>query len=560
MTVNILCFLSQSAAVLSDDIISSLVLRYSQIFLISVRMVLIEIFIDITLTVCVIMLYRIIPERNSMMNFTVKHKIIILVSFLIILLSFGLSIANYLSGFEHTRNQLKENSLPLSTDNIYADIQKIIIEPSLISSMMANDTFVLNWFKEENKSSDKIVEYLAAIKEKYGFSDDFLASSVTGKYYTSEGFLEVLSPSKKDNDWYYRFCIQDKDHEVNIDNNELLDNNLLLFFNYKIHNESRELLGVVGVVFKTEYISKMFHKFREYYKLNVLLIDEKGSIKLSEQGITGANRNAERSKVAGMLPMVLEKKSNVFDYEENSREYLVKSKYIEELGLYLVVYVELEEFTASLQNRLIANIAISMLLSSLIILIILRTVMSYTRQLNLLAHHDVLTGLSNRRTFNHSFKMIWEQYQRSKRDTCLIFFDIDKFKDINDTLGHPLGDKVLVRVAELLRQQIRNTDYISRWGGEEFSVLLIDSRLEGAMMVADKLRNLIQTDVILNDLVKGSVTVSLGVTEFHVGDSVSDIMVRADVALYRAKQSGRNCVKSVVLGELESGVKDEINE
>ena len=503
------------------------------------------------------MLNRSTPGRSGKWNFTVTHKIVLLVSFLIVLLSFGLSITNYISGFEQTRKQLKENSLPLSTDNIYADIQKIIVEPSIIASMMASDTFVLDWFHTEEENSDKIVKYLDAIKNKYGFSEDFLVSGATERYYTGEGFLEVLSPTKPDNAWYYRFCKQDNNNEVNIDNNVLLDNKLLLFFNYKIYNNARKFLGVVGVVFKTEYISKMFHRFREYYKLNVMLIDEQGDIVLSEQGINGTDMHAERDKVAMMLPMVLHKKSNVFDFTDKSREYLVKSKYIKELGLYLIVYAQLEEFTVTLRNRLIANLAISMLLSSLIILIILRTVMSYTRQLNLLAHLDVLTGLSNRRTFNHSFNMIWEQYQRTRRNTCLLFFDIDKFKDINDKFGHPLGDKVLVRIAELLRQQIRNADYLSRWGGEEFSVLLIDSRLAGAMMVAEKLRTLIQTDKELCNLVDGCVTASFGVTDFQVGDSINEIMVRADMALYRAKQDGRNCVKSVVKEECSCGAKTE---
>ena len=477
------------------------------------------------------------------MKLSGKHKVVILVTFLILTLSFGLSIANYWSAFEQTRKQLKENSLPLSTDNIYSDIQKIIIEPSLISSVMASDTFVHDWFKTEDQNPDKIVKYLSAITQKYKFSNTFLVSSHTKKYYTNDGLLETLSPNKKNNMWYFRFINNFPSSEINIDNNELLDNKLLLFFNYKIFSDNKDLLGVTGVVFKTSYISEMFKRFKQYYKLKVFLMDKNGNIVLSEQGINNSKKLAEKAKMQALLPEVLRHKSAILDCDYNSKNYIIKSKYIKELNLYLIVQAELEQFTENDRNHLIANIIISLIITAIIIFIILRTFMSYTRQLSELANHDALTQLPNRRTFNESFKLIWKQYQQNKCTACLALFDIDNFKKINDTLGHPTGDKVLQQIAGLLTKHIRNTDYISRWGGEEFSILLINTNIVNAKIIIEKFRSTLENDHDLQEITGGTVTASFGLTSFSNGNSIKDITTLADNALYKAKIAGKNCVK-----------------
>ena len=477
------------------------------------------------------------------MKFNSRLKVVVLVSFLLVLLSVGISVSNYLSGFEQTRRQLRESSLPLSTDNIYADIQKIIIEPSLISSMMANDTFVHDWFSHENDSQEQIIKYLNTIKNKYGFYNTFLVSTQTLKYYTADGFLEVLSREKKDNAWYFRFSSEPPHHEINIDTNALIDNSLMLFFNYKIFNERNQLLGVVGVVFKTSYISSMFKRFREFYKLNVYLCDHEGTVTLSEQGINGERKVISKKKMNDIFPLLANRKSGIIDYEDDQGQYIIKSKYVDELGQYLIVEAALEKFTGELQHQLAVNLMLSLFVTIVVTLIILRTVLHYTRQLNKFAHHDTLTDLPNRRTFNENFMNIWNNYQRKHQDTCLVLFDIDDFKVINDTYGHQVGDKVLVRISNILQKQVRKTDYVSRWGGEEFSILLVNTDVDKAEQVAGKIRRSLEGDPVLRTIIESGITASFGVTAFTLTDSIKDIIDRSDVALYKAKQAGKNCVR-----------------
>ena len=123
-----------------------------------------------------------------------------------------------------------------------------------------------------------------------------------------------------------------------------------------------------------------------------------------------------------------------------------------------------------------------------------------------------------------------------------IFGDIDSFKLINDTYGHLVGDDVLKMVAKTLSGNIRAVDFIGRWGGEEFVLLITHVSGENLRNIAEKLRILVESSFLLLDETKLQVTVSMGATAVVAGDTVGSILKRADALMYRAKHSGKNCV------------------
>ena len=116
-------------------------------------------------------------------------------------------------------------------------------------------------------------------------------------------------------------------------------------------------------------------------------------------------------------------------------------------------------------------------------------------------------------------------------------FDIDLFKQINDRFGHKLGDDVLVEVCSLVKSQIRSSDFLARWGGEEFLIILPGQSLESAKNTAEKLRQMIENYNFPKTI---KLTVSFGVTEFLEGDTLQEIFARSDHNLYQAKSLGRN--------------------
>jgi diguanylate cyclase (GGDEF)-like protein len=164
------------------------------------------------------------------------------------------------------------------------------------------------------------------------------------------------------------------------------------------------------------------------------------------------------------------------------------------------------------------------------------------KQLMLAAATDPLTGLFNRRALKQEATMAMARLKRHQGQMYLLLIDIDYFKKINDQYGHPMGDKVLVQLASLLKSLSRLTDTVSRIGGEEFVILLPDTNQAGALKVAETLRIRVSCMDIpeLTDSY-GPLTISIGCAEYTQDMSFNRAIENADNALYKAKNNGRNC-------------------
>jgi diguanylate cyclase (GGDEF)-like protein len=161
------------------------------------------------------------------------------------------------------------------------------------------------------------------------------------------------------------------------------------------------------------------------------------------------------------------------------------------------------------------------------------------------ASHDPLTGLLNRREMGRILKSESLRTQRYKRPFSLILCDVDDFKKINDTYGHKFGDTVLKMIADAFRDGTRTQEYISRWGGEEFLILLPETPLDGTMIVAERLRANIENEKIVFGKEEIGVTMSFGVGEFNPSYSIEENIDLIDKKLYEAKRAGKNCVKKI---------------
>ncbi len=163
-----------------------------------------------------------------------------------------------------------------------------------------------------------------------------------------------------------------------------------------------------------------------------------------------------------------------------------------------------------------------------------------TKKYEQMASMDQLTGLYNRYKFTELFVSLYSTMTKRNNEMSLIMMDIDHFKNINDTYGHNVGDKVLVDLSLILKKHFRNVDIIGRWGGEEFVALMPTANMENSKKIAEKIRLAIKEAKLLDDL---QVTASFGVTQIKMGDTLEAIIGRADDALYEAKKSGRDAIK-----------------
>ena len=170
---------------------------------------------------------------------------------------------------------------------------------------------------------------------------------------------------------------------------------------------------------------------------------------------------------------------------------------------------------------------------------------SHKEELSLQANTYELTGLLNRRSFTNYVKYEFHNSQRNAGYFSLIIIDIDYFKRVNDEHGHLVGDEVLKQLANTLKSGFRRSDKVTRWGGEEFAILLPDTNLDNAIAVANKLRVNIEEMSFESNGLKLKLTISAGVSESLTSDdNVDDIIQRADEALYLAKNK-RNSVRSI---------------
>ena len=161
-----------------------------------------------------------------------------------------------------------------------------------------------------------------------------------------------------------------------------------------------------------------------------------------------------------------------------------------------------------------------------------------------LAIKDQLTGLYNRRKIDDVLAEEKLQADRTTQNLAIIMADIDMFKLVNDQYGHMIGDAVLTEVTKILSQGIRKTDVLGRWGGEEFMIICPDTDLTGAIVVAEKLRELIAAHAFE---IVGKKTCSFGVAQLRKNETIDELLLRSDLALYRAKERGRNRVEHEII-------------
>jgi len=168
-----------------------------------------------------------------------------------------------------------------------------------------------------------------------------------------------------------------------------------------------------------------------------------------------------------------------------------------------------------------------------------------------LATTDGLTGLQNHRTFQERLDAQLAQAERYGKRTSLLLCDVDHFKSVNDTYGHPVGDAVLRGIARILQKEARNTDVVARYGGEEFAIVMPETDTGGAMVIAERIRERVAAFVFETPQGPLQVTISLGVATFPDDcKTKAELVERSDGCLYHAKRHGRN--KSVSAASLRA--------
>lgn len=475
-----------------------------------------------------------------------KYRLLGWLSALLVFGFLATTLASYLVSRDLVRATLVHHSLPLTGDNIYSEIQKDVLRPTFISSLMANDTFVRDWILAGEQDTAQIARYLNEVKQTYGTVTSFLVSEKTFNYYYADGILKQVAEDEPRDVWYFRVRSMVEPYEMNVDADMANRDTITIFINYRVMDYSGNFIGATGVGLTVDTLAKIIDSVQMRFNRNIYFVDVDGNIVVSGKAagamegsiyaLPGVKDIAADIIGGGTEPTQLE-------YQVDDKSVMVSSRYLPELNWYLVVEQEAAAEFLPLQRVFFVNLVVSAAVTLLVLLIILYAVNRFQRRLENVAATDSLTGLLNRQAFEFIFEQTVHEVRRSKNDVSALLLDIDNFKIINDTFGHVTGDDVICAVTRILRSNLRENDVISRWGGEEFFILLKDCPLGRAAIIAQKLRTAVAAETLIAKRPTHRVTVSIGVVEFNGKENLSDFFARADKALYRAKGRGRNCVE-----------------
>ncbi|MDR3640217.1 MAG: sensor domain-containing diguanylate cyclase [Humidesulfovibrio sp.] len=471
-----------------------------------------------------------------------KRPVLLLVTLVLALGFLGTTLVSYQVSRQAIRDSILTQELPLTSDTVYSEILKDLVRPIYVASMMGNDTFLRDWTLSGEHDKTQVTRYLAEIMARYGAFTSFFVSAATHNYYHPSGVLKQISALEPRDLWYFRVRGMKEPYEINVDQDMANHDLLTIFINYRVLDYQGRYLGVAGVGLTVEAVRTAIAKYQERFDRRISFVDAQGRILLSaDHGQRETNIHFMEG-LRDQAPALLGTKNGSYEYESGGQTHLLNVRYIPELKWFLFVDKTEDRALAGIRRTLYVNLAVCLAVTFLVVCITGMVLTRYQNRVEEMATTDKLTGLLNRQTLDVLFQQAISLAQRAGEPLAVLLADIDYFKAVNDRHGHLAGDGALKCVAACLRQNLRASDTVCRWGGEEFLMILKNCDAQAGRALAEKLRQAVEADAELRALTPDGVTLSFGVAQLSAGETEENLVGRADKALYEAKLAGRNRV------------------
>lgn len=472
-----------------------------------------------------------------------RQRLLLWLSILLAMGFFATTLSSYYVSKQAILNAIVAQELPLTSSNVYSEIQKDLVRPVLISSTMAHDTFLRDWVLGGERDVDAMARYLREIKARYGAFSSFFVSDRSARYYTGEGVLKQVAPQAPRDVWYYRVRAMSEPYEINVDPDLANRDALTIFVNYRVFDFDGRFLGATGVGLTVDAVRHLISNYQQRFQRTIYFVDAQGKTVLF--GNQSGRRETDLRAIPGLRDLVdriLREKSGTYQFRDASGLHLLNVNYVPELKWYLFVEKRADAALADIRQTLYVNLAVCLGITLLVLFLTHVALARYQRRIEDMAATDKLTGLLNRQAFSILIDKVFAEYRRNPQPISILLVDVDHFKSINDRFGHAGGDRILHQIASSLQEGLRASDIAIRWGGEEFLIVLKGSALEQAQRVAEQLRLKIEQAQFSAAAQAVSVTLSIGVSQYDGAESCEELIGRADAALYAAKNGGRNRV------------------
>jgi hypothetical protein len=314
-----------------------------------------------------------------------RNKLIFSVSFLLIAGFLATSFASYYVSRASLRRGIRQNELPLTSDNVFSEIQNDLLQPVVISSFMAADTFLRDWAIGGELDERKITQYLKEMQRRYNAFTSFFVSEKTRIYYHTAGILKKVSPDEERDTWYFRVREMKSDYEINVDPDMANRDTLTIFINYRVFDYEGNFIGVTGVGLKVSSVKALIETYQRKYNRQIYLIDENGEIMLSGSGFDPEIHNIQQLEHHDQFGKHLDPRvESSFTYTKSGSPVHVNTRFVDGLQWYLVVEQSETETTRQIFKILLTNLFICILITLVVVLLVNLSVMAYQKRIETL--------------------------------------------------------------------------------------------------------------------------------------------------------------------------------
>lgn len=373
---------------------------------------------------------------------------------LVTLLVSGFSLTSWISyrvSHQTLRRQIIDNELPLTSDNIYSEIQRDLVPPVFIASLMANNSFLRNWVISGEKDPEKITQFLAETQRNYNTFTSFFVSERTRLYYQSKGILKTVTNDNAQDSWYFRVRQMQADHEMNVDPDQANQYALAIFVNHKVYDFDGNYIGATGVGLNAGDVKQLIEDYHKKFNRAVNFIASNGQIVLSTENPEGSNIR-ELPGFSVIAPQILKEPAASLEYQHDGKTFYVNSRYIPELNWTLLVSKSDEAALQNIFHSLLLNLCLCGLVTVIVIILVYLIVNSYRRRLKSMFLLEL--ELKNRNDVQQD-EIARQHQQLVEQNAKLLQLNASKdkfFSIIAHDLRSPLGN--LDQLAHLISESL----------------------------------------------------------------------------------------------------------
>lgn len=454
-----------------------------------------------------------------------------------VVLAVGFLITNtvsYVIAVNAMRASIVETELPLTGSNIYSEIQTDLVRPILVSSLMANDTFVQDWLHTGELDLTAITRYLKKIQSQYNTFTAFLISRDTQAYYHFSAPPRHVKRDDPTDAWFFRSIDATAPYEVNVDVNKEQDDAVTVFINYRVLDHDGKMIALTGVGLDFRAVRNIVSRYREQFNRNIYFVNARGDIVVATDADTPVGASIQTTDgLNAIAGKILAEDTGKYSFKRNGRTILLSHRLIPDLGWRVMVEQDEAVAMRPLWVGFLTNLGIGLVIIAVSLVVISVAFGRYRRTIADMAFRDAVTGLGNRPHFEADLAAALAGPSLPGAGHCLVLADIDDFAAFNRRFGRAAGDAALKAIGAILKDVATSSRSLARLGGDSFAILM-DSGEDAAHRFAESLRKVIDGEGF-GDNGLARLTISVGVTPLEAGDDAVTVIEKAGLALRAAR-------------------------